>query len=31
MTSRARRDDVAGIYSCKRCNIHEGNADGERD
>ena len=31
MTSRARRDDVAGIYNCKWCNINEGNADGERD
>ena len=31
MTSRAQRDDVAGIYNCERCNRNEGNADGERD
>ena len=30
MTSRAKRDEVAGIYKCERCNRYEGNVDGEQ-
>ena len=30
MTSRAQRDEVAGIYKCERGNRDEGNVDGEQ-
>ena len=30
MTSRAKRDEVAGIYKCEKCNRYEGNVDRER-
>ena len=30
MTSRAQRDEVAGVYKCERGNRDEGNVDGEQ-